>query len=107
METTPTHAPPWWTVQRSDDRVLATAIHDGHGLRPEIATAMALREAGRLREEDPWTGQAAAAAPTHVIAGRSRFEVDLNRGEDEASTGRPTSPGACRPGPRPRRNRWS
>lgn len=56
MDTTPTHAPPWWTVQRSDDRVLATAIHDGHGLRPEIAAAIALDEAGRLREEDPWTG---------------------------------------------------
>ncbi len=84
METAHTHATPWWTVQRSDDRVLATAIHDGHGLRPAIADAMALDEAGRLREEDPWTGQAAAVAPTHVIAGRSRFEVDLNRGEDEA-----------------------
>ncbi len=84
MNAPPTPESPWWTLQRSDDRVLATAIHDGHGLRPEIAAAIRLDEAGRLREEDPYTGQAAAAAPTHVIAGRSRFEVDLNRGEDEA-----------------------
>lgn len=84
MQSPPAPATPWWTLQRSDDRVLATAIHDGHALRPDIAGAMALDEVGRLREEDPWTGQAAAAAPTHVIAGRSRFEVDLNRGEDAA-----------------------
>ena len=85
MQDAPRPAPtPWWTLQRSDDRVVATAIHDGHGLRPGIAEAMALDAAARLREEDPYTGQAAAAAPTHVIAGRSRFEVDLNRGEDAA-----------------------
>lgn len=45
---------------------------------------MALSENARLREEDPHTGQAATAVPNHVIAARSRFEVDLNREIDEA-----------------------
>jgi hypothetical protein len=71
-------------VQRSDDCVVATAIHDGHGLRDTARAAMALDEAGRLREEDPYTGEAVRDAPTHVIANVSRFECDLNRGEGEA-----------------------
>lgn len=86
---TPTHrtrpAPrPWWTLQRSDDPVIATAIHDGGDLRPEVAAAMALPPAERLREEDPFTGQAIRDVPTHVIPHRSRFEVDLNRAEEDA-----------------------
>jgi len=74
----------WWTVQRGDGPVLATAIHDGNGLRPEIAAAMKLADADRLREEDPFTGQAIVDVPTHVIAHRSRFEFDLNRGGQDA-----------------------
>lgn len=69
----------WWTVRRGAGPVLATAIHDGHGLRGEVARAMKLSEPDRLREEDPFTGQAIADVPTHVIAHRSRFEFDLNR----------------------------
>ena len=75
---------PWWTLQRSDDPVIATAIHDGGDLRPEVADAMALPLAERLREEDPFTGHAIAHVPTHVIAHRSRFEADLNRAEEDA-----------------------
>jgi len=74
----------WWTVQRGPGRVLATAIHDGHELRPEVAAAMALSDEDRLREEDPYTGQAIVDVPTHVLAHRSRFEFDLNRGAEEA-----------------------
>ncbi len=40
--------------------------------------------ADRLREEDPFTGQAIADVPTHIVAHRSRFEVDLNRGRESA-----------------------
>jgi len=75
---------PWWTVQRGGGPVLATAIHDGHGLRSEVAEAMKLPDLDRLREEDPFTGQAAAVVSTHIIAHRSRFEFDLNRGADGA-----------------------
>ena len=69
----------WWTVQHGPGRVVATAIHDGHELRPEVAGAIALDDAARLREEDPFTGEAVRDVPTHLIAHRSRFEIDLNR----------------------------
>jgi predicted N-formylglutamate amidohydrolase len=74
----------WWTVQHGPGLVIATAIHDGHDLRPEIAARMALSEADRLREEDPFTGEAVRGVASHVIAHRSRFEFDLNRGSENA-----------------------
>jgi hypothetical protein len=74
----------WWTVQRGAGPVLATAIHDGHELRGEIRQAMKLSGADRLREEDPFTGQAVIDVPSHIIVHRSRFEVDLNRAADRA-----------------------
>ena len=45
---------------------------------------MALGEADRRREEDPFTGEAVRGVPQHVIAHRSRFEFDLNRDTDNA-----------------------
>ena len=45
---------------------------------------MLLDDASRLREEDPFTGGAVLDVPTHIIAHRSRFEFDLNRGKDGA-----------------------
>ena len=38
----------------------------------------------RLREEDPFTGQAVRDVPLHIVVHRSRFEFDLNRGPDLA-----------------------
>jgi N-formylglutamate deformylase len=67
-----------------DGPIVATAIHDGHDLRPDCAAAMVLDEATRLREEDPFTARFAAACPTRLVAKRSRFEVDLNRPRDKA-----------------------
>jgi len=72
----------WWTVQHGPGPVVATAIHHGHELRPEVAEAMALDDAVRLREEDPFTGEAVRDVPAHIVVHRSRFEVDLNRGTD-------------------------
>ena len=74
----------WWTVTRGPGPIVATAIHDGHELRPEVADAMALPDDERLREEDPFTGQAVTGVPTHIVVHRSRFEFDLNRAADEA-----------------------
>ena len=65
-------------------QLVATAIHNGHDLRAEIAEAMILDEDVRLREEDPYTDVIGAAAPARVIVHRSRFEVDLNRPRDTA-----------------------
>ncbi|HET8818554.1 MAG TPA: N-formylglutamate amidohydrolase [Xanthomonadaceae bacterium] len=81
--------PAWWRLQRADDCVIAAAIHDGTLLRPEVAASMALDAATRLREEDPFTGQAVSGVPTHVVPLRSRFEVDLNRAEGDAVYLRP------------------
>ena len=65
-------------------QLVATAIHAGHDLRPEIAAAMILPEDVRFREEDPFTDVIGAGAPAHVVVNRSRFEVDLNRPRDTA-----------------------
>ena len=45
---------------------------------------MALGDADRLREEDPFTGQAVTGVDNHIIVHRSRFEFDLNRGAEGA-----------------------
>ena len=60
-------------------QLVATAIHNGHDLRPEVAEAMVLDEATRLREEDPHTAAIGGSTPARVVVHRSRFEVDLNR----------------------------
>ena len=64
--------------------ILATAIHAGHGLRPEIADRIALDEEIRFREEDPYTDLLTAVVPFRVVVNRSRFEIDLNRPRSEA-----------------------
>lgn len=69
--------------------VLATAIHAGHVLRPELASLVALADAARLREEDPYTDRVASIVPAHVVVRRSRFEVDLNRPRASAVYARP------------------
>ncbi len=80
---------PWWTLRRGEGPLLATALHAGHGLRDELGRVMALDEATRLREEDPFTDYLAGVAPSAILPRRSRFEVDLNRPRDEAVYQRP------------------
>jgi N-formylglutamate amidohydrolase len=58
---------------------VATAIHAGHDLRPAIESRIALDDATRLREEDPFTDRLTAVGGPRVVVHRSRFEVDLNR----------------------------
>ncbi|OOG76280.1 N-formylglutamate amidohydrolase [Sinorhizobium sp. A49] len=74
----------WWTVHRGDSPVVATAIHDGHGLRADLQALMALADDERLREEDPYTAYILQDLANRVIVHRSRFEVDLNRARDGA-----------------------
>jgi N-formylglutamate deformylase len=64
--------------------LIATAIHAGHAVRPEVAERLALDEDARLREEDPFTDRWTAVAPLRVIGTVSRFEVDLNRPREGA-----------------------
>lgn len=74
----------WWTVHRGDAPVIATAIHDGHGLRKDLRSLVALSDEERLREEDPHTAYIIQDLENRVIVHRSRFEVDLNRARDGA-----------------------
>jgi len=73
-----------WQLQEGSGPIVATAIHDGHGIRAEVLKHVALDDPGRLREEDPYTGLWAKIASTNVIGVRSRFEVDLNRPREKA-----------------------
>ncbi|MEK1888489.1 MAG: N-formylglutamate amidohydrolase [Phyllobacterium sp.] len=74
----------WWTVHRGLSPILATAIHNGHAVRPEVRTLMAISGAERLREEDPFTDFAGCDVPNRIVFHRSRFEVDLNRARNAA-----------------------
>ncbi len=80
---------PLWDLTLGDGPIMATANHDGHELRQEVAALTALSEEQRLREEDPYTGEWTHIAPTRIVARRSRFEVDLNRPRKTAVYRRP------------------
>ncbi len=67
-----------------DGPVVATAVHAGHTVRPELEREMLLQVPTRLREEDPHTDKIAAAVRSQMLTCRSRFEVDLNRPREEA-----------------------
>jgi N-formylglutamate amidohydrolase len=68
-----------WHITRGKGPIVATAIHAGHLLRPEILSCSALDEATRLREEDPYTDRWTEIAPNRITVETSRFEVDMNR----------------------------
>lgn len=68
-----------WFLQEDSSPVIATAIHSGHTVRPEVAQLIALSETERLREEDPFTAEWTEVSATRIIGLHSRFEVDLNR----------------------------
>ncbi len=71
-------------IENGSGPLVATAIHDGHDVRPEVLDLMKISEADRLREEDPYTADWTAMAPTRVVGTRSRFELDLNRPRESA-----------------------
>ena len=62
---------------------MATSVHAGHGLRPEIADAMVLDEGSRLREEDPFTDRIAA-----VVAGPRDHDALALRGGPQPAAAR-------------------
>lgn len=78
-----------WSVERAASPLVGTAIHNGHALRDEVAAVIGLDEAGRLREEDPFTAYAIRDVPNRIVFHRSRFEIDLNRAADGAVYLRP------------------
>lgn len=74
----------WEWRNSGEGPLVASAIHGGHELRVEVAACLALSEADRLREEDPFTEKWTAVAPHRIQVFRSRFEVDLNRPREAA-----------------------
>jgi hypothetical protein len=75
---------PFWESRLGNGPLLAAAVHHGHELRGEVAELIAIDDAARLREEDPFTGEWTAMAPNRIVVHRSRFEVDLNRPRESA-----------------------
>ncbi|MCA9231855.1 MAG: N-formylglutamate amidohydrolase [Planctomycetales bacterium] len=73
-----------WRLETGSGPLIATAIHDGHQVREEVSSYLALGDSERLREEDPYTGEWTRVAPTQIVGKRSRFEVDLNRSREKA-----------------------
>ncbi len=84
MTTDNTIARPLLVTHKGKEPILITAIHSGHGLRPEVNSIIALDEQQRLREEDPFTDAWICIADNYVLPQRSRFEVDLNRPRNHA-----------------------
>lgn len=70
---------PPWEREGGNTPIVATAIHAGHDLRDEVRELIALDDAARLREEDPYTDFWTRIVVTRIVVNRSRFEVDLNR----------------------------
>ena len=71
-----------WTIGKG--QTLATAIHHGHWIRPEVLEYIALEDSERYREEDPYTGDWTNIGEHQLIVNRSRFECDLNRIRENA-----------------------
>ena len=66
-------------IERGSGPFVATSLHAAHEVRQSLLPNLALGDADRLREEDPFTEVWTAICPTRVIPRRSRFEVDFNR----------------------------
>ena len=75
---------PFWRTEFGDSPLMAAALHDSGAVRAEVAAVLKLDAQQRCYEEDPYTAAWTAIAPTRIIAGRSRFEFDLNRPRDTA-----------------------
>ncbi|MCK9489508.1 MAG: N-formylglutamate amidohydrolase [Xanthomonadales bacterium] len=79
-----TDADPGWRIAVADGPVIATAIHDGHAIRPSLRPFLVLAADQRLREEDPLTGCLTAVGDVRIEVPVSRFEVDHNRPRAQA-----------------------
>ncbi|QOW19690.1 N-formylglutamate amidohydrolase [Lysobacter ciconiae] len=77
-------AHPDWDILIGDGPVIATAIHDGHAMRPSLEPHLALAAEDRRREEDPLTGVLTSVGDVRIRVDTSRFQVDLNRPRDKA-----------------------
>jgi N-formylglutamate amidohydrolase len=73
-----------FACQIGDGPLIATAIHDGHALWPEVAELVLASDGQRLHEEDPFTRLLTEVAATRIVATHSRFQCDFNRPREAA-----------------------
>lgn len=85
----PLHECDDWDLVLGHGPVLATAIHDGHRMRPSLLPNLAISEAERRRDEDPLTGMLTSAGDVRLRVRNSRFQVDLNRPREKALSADP------------------
>ena len=73
-----------FVVEVGPGRMVSTAVHAGHELRPGLIDVVAVDPATRFREEDPFTDRMLGDVGVRVVVRRSRFEVDLNRSRERS-----------------------
>lgn len=73
-----------YTIEENKGALVAAALHNGHNIDKGIEALMALDDAERLREEDPYTGLWTEVGNTRLIVSTSRFQLDLNRPPQKA-----------------------
>lgn len=68
-----------YQIKNEDSPFWVFAIHEGHQISEELKPYIALSDAQRLREEDPYTAKIGDLAVNQFIVHTSRFQLDLNR----------------------------
>ena len=73
-----------YRINNNDSPFWTFAIHNGHLIGNELAEYIALSDAERFREEDPYTAKIADLPVNQLIVETSRFQLDLNRNIENA-----------------------
>lgn len=73
-----------YTIHFAESPFWTFAIHNGHKLDPVVHPFIQLGEKQRLREEDPYTACIAALSVNQLYVDTSRFQLDVNRREEDA-----------------------
>lgn len=68
-----------YKIKNANSPLWAFAIHDGHEIGEDLLPYVALSDAERLREEDPFTAEIANLPINQFVVNTSRFQLDLNR----------------------------
>lgn len=78
-----------YSIQVADSPYWAFAVHDGHQVDSIAEQFILLDETQRLREEDPYTASISELPVNQLVVGTSRFQLDVNRKEEDAVYLRP------------------
>ena len=78
-----------YSIQVADSPYWAFAVHDGHQVDSIAEQFILLDETQRLREEDPYTASISELPVNRLVVGTSRFQLDVNRKEEDAVYLRP------------------